>query len=233
MTAEQHKKRYFLIVDSNIDDRFRTSLLLQQFGYNICTAHTAEEAVEFTCVAPPAAIIAEGGQVGAALLSRLQKTPCFSDVPVVLLSAAPEQVRSEACAAVLVKPVDPEAFYRAIQAIVEKTPRRNIRTATYLAAKLDDGSGSEGYVTVLSEYGMFFRTLEPRPVQTRLKVFFDIKGRTIRLEAVVLYCYSFDEGPFKEPGLGMKFEKINAEDRALIKAFILEQVENGITRKEP
>lgn len=233
MSEAQNKKRYFLIVDSNIDDRFRTSLLLQQFGYNICTAHTAEEAIEFTCVAPPAAIIAEGGQVGAALLARLKKSPCVPDVPVVLLSASPHPVGTGECTAVLGKPVDPEAFYQTIQAIVEKTPRRNIRTATYLAARLEDESGSEGYVTVLSEYGMFFRTLEPRPRNARLKVSFDIRGRTIRLEAVVLYCYAFDEGPFKEPGLGMKFEKINAEDRNLIKAFILEQVENGISRKEP
>lgn len=230
MTDAQNKKRYFLIVDSNIDDRFRTSLLLQQFGYNICTAHTAEEAVEFTCVAPPAAIITEGGQTGAALLARLKKTPCFSDVPVVLLSASPEPARSGECAAVLRKPVDPEAFYQAVQAVVEKTPRRNIRTATYIAARLENESGAEGYVTVLSEYGMFFRTLEPRPVNARLKVFFDIKGSTLRLDVVVLYCYSFDEGPFKEPGLGMKFEKISSGDRALIKAFILEQVENGIKR---
>ncbi len=46
----------------------------------------------------------------------------------------------------------------------------------------------------------------------------------ISLEAVVLYSCSSGEGPFREQGMGMKFVKISPQDRALIKAYILEEV---------
>ncbi len=235
MNSAEKNKRFILVVDNNVDDRFHTSMVLQQFGYNICTAGTAVEAIEFMSVAPPAGVVAEAGLTGSNLLSRIKKDPCFSDVPVILLSSTPnaaleDRARRGEYAAFLRKPVDVEALYRAIQSAVEKTPRQNIRIATSLKAKLEDES--DGIVTVLSEFGMFFRTLDPRPVNSHLSLSIEIKGRTIKLEAVVLYSCSFDEGPFKEPGMGMKFVEINLEDRALIKAFILEQVEGGIARPD-
>ena len=55
-----------------------------------------------------------------------------------------------------------------------------------------------------------------------------IKGRLIKLEAVVLYVTNFGEGPFKEPGMGMKFVKISPEDRKWIATFIHDQLEEGI-----
>jgi len=232
-TAEM-KKRFILVVDNNVDDRFHTSMVLQRFGYNICTARSGEEAVEFMSVSPPAAVVSEAGLTGAGLLSRVKKDARFLDVPLILVSTRPDQALEDRArrgeyAAFLRKPVDVEELYRVIQSAVEKTPRRNIRIAVYLKAKLeDDPEGTDAFVTVISEYGMFFRTLEPRPANTRVPVTIEIKGRSVKLEAVVLYASSFDEGPFKEPGMGMKFVKISPEDQALIKTFILEQVGSDI-----
>jgi hypothetical protein len=93
-----------------------------------------------------------------------------------MLSGAPdpameERARKGEIAALLRKPVDTEALFRAVQAAMEKTPRRNIRIAAYLPAVLEDGGpAAEGVVSVLSEYGMFFRTLEPRALHARVPV---------------------------------------------------------------
>jgi len=230
--TERHK-RVVLLVDSNVDDRFSISMLLQRFDCTIFTAHSADEAIEFMCVAPPAAIVAEAVPTGYELISRFKKESRFSDVPIILLlsheQSLEKQVSRGEIAAVLRKPVDVEAFYRIVEEVIHKGPRRNIRTATYLMANLDDNLGEDdGYVTVLSEFGMFFRTLAPRPVNTRVGVHFDIKGRAIRLEAIVLYITSFDEGPFKEPGMGLKFVKISPDEKDLIRTFILERFEEGI-----
>jgi len=237
MDASERAKRYVLVVETNVDDRFMVSMLLQRFGCTICSAHSAEEALEFLSVAPPAAVVSEGGQYGVGLLARIKKDGRFSDVPVILLTSSPDhaledRVRRGEIAAVIRKPVDPEAFYRAIQASVEKTPRKNLRIATYLSAKLaDDPAGEDGYVTVLSEFGMFFRTLEPRKVHAKVPVGITVKDRAISIEAEVLYTCEFDEGPFKEPGMGMKFTKISDDARALIRNFILEQIGAGtVTR---
>ncbi len=230
------ESRFVLIIDASVDDRFVTGMLLQRFGYTICSAHTPEEAVEFMYVAPPAAVVSEGGAAGASLLDRIKQDAHFTDVPVIILESSPDPIlearaRRGDIAACLRKPVDAEALFRAVQNSVERTPRQNIRITTYLKARLgDDLPGAEGYVTVLSEHGLFFRTLEPRPEQARMPVSVERTGRTITLEAQALYSSSFDEGPFKEPGMGMKFTKISDDARALIRGFILEQIEAGIVR---
>ena len=229
----KHRKPYVLLLDDNIDERFQTSMLLQQFGYNICTAHTAGEALDFLCVAPPVGIIAEAGLTGSGLLSRLTKDPRFSEVQLILLASAPDRALEDLAhrgelAGFLRKPIEAEGLYRAVQIAVEKTPRKNIRVATYLQASLEDGAGGrEGFVTVLSEFGLYFRTLEPRPVRTRLGLGFEIPGRAINVQAEVLYSYAFNDGPFTDPGMGMKFLQMSPADQAEIKAYIMKQLDVG------
>ena len=239
VTDAQKNKRYVLVVDAVIDDRFYTGMLLQRFGCNTLTAHSPAEAIEFMAVAPPSAVVADAEQNGPTLLSKITQDPRFLDVPLILLSSShnaelESRARRGDFAAFLRKPLDVDAFYRVVQEVIEKGPRRNLRIETHVTAKLEDElSGGEGHITVLSEYGMFFRTLEPRPVHARVPISFTIKGRLIKLEAIVLYTTTFEEGPFKEPGMGMKFVKFSRADRDLIAAFIREQIEEGITRPGP
>jgi CheY-like chemotaxis protein len=237
MIAAEKNKRYILVMDADVDDRFHTCMLLQRFGYNIFTAHTAEEAIEFMTVAPPSAVVTDAGPGGSLLLSWITKDPRFLDIPIILISKSPDaglesRARIGEFAASLQKPLNVEEFYRVVQTVIEKGPRRNLRIVTHLTLKLEDGlGGGEGHVTVLSEYGMFYRTLDPRPVNARIPAVLELKCRLIQLEAVVLYTTSFDEGPFKEPGMGMKFVKISRADRDLIATFMLEQLEEGIVRQ--
>jgi hypothetical protein len=72
----------------------------------------------------------------------------------------------------------------------------------------------------------------PHPINTIIPAVFEINGRLVKLDTVVLYTTNFDEGPFKEPGMGMKFVKISRADRNRIAIFILEQLEEGIVRQQ-
>jgi len=230
-SKEDGKKRYILLVDKNVDDRFRAGMMLQRFGYNICTANSAQEAMDFIHVTPPAAIVTEAGITGSSLISRIKKDGRFSDVSLMFMTAEPDldlelRARRGEIAACLRKPVEAEALYQAVQAVVEKTPRKNIRIATALEAKLESvEENSKGLVTVISEYGMFFRTAEPQDLNAELSVTITFPDRTISLTAVVLYSYSLEASPFNEPGMGLKFTKIKTEDQAFIKAYILDHVE--------
>jgi CheY-like chemotaxis protein len=232
-------KNYILVVDNNVDDRFQTGMVLQRFGYNICTASSAAVAIDFIHVAPPAAIVSEGGMTGTSLASRIRKDQRFSHIPVMLLTAARDldlevRARKGEFAACLTKPLDVEKFYQAIQAAIEKTPRKNIRIDASLEAKLENvAEGEKGLVTVLSEYGLFFLTEEPQPLNKTVTVSFTVNGRTITVEAVVLYSYSLEASPFRAPGMGMKFVKISPDDQAFIKSFILEKVQGDIARQDP
>jgi len=82
--------------------------------------------------------------------------------------------------------------------------------------------------SVLSEHGMYVRTLRPHASNTRLPVQIVIKGRFIPVEAVVLYSHTFGEGPFKEPGMGLKFVRVAPQDQELIRLFIQEELMKGI-----
>jgi len=120
------------------------------------------------------------------------------------------------------QPLDAEKFYQAVTAALGMTMRKNMRIKTALLARLD--GVEEGIVSVLSEYGMFFPTEEPRPLNTVVKAELEIGERTLKLEAIVLYSYELETSPFKEAGMGMKFVTISPEDQAFIKSYILEQV---------
>jgi CheY-like chemotaxis protein len=239
MEADQDRKvpdsRYILIVDPDRDDCARTGTMLQKFGYGIWSAHTAAEALDSLCVAPPIGIIADASMKGLSLLSLVTKDARFSGVPLILLASSPDTAlearlsRGE-FSACLKKPVDCEMLYRVIQSSIHNSARQNIRIVTSLKALAGGEAGKvEGMVTTLSELGLFFSVPDLLPVKTRLPIHLEIKGKMISLEAVVLYSCSSGEGPFREQGMGMKFVKISPDDRALIKAYILEEVNAGIT----
>ncbi len=234
-TASERLVLYVLVVDTGLSERFTMSMLLQRFGCAVCSASSAKEAIEFLCVAPAVAVFAEAGTVGLDLQARLSSDARFRDVPLVLVAESPERdlekrVQLGEFAGLLRRPFNADEVFATIQRVIEKGTRRNIRIATSFPASLGDtASAVEGHVTVLSQYGLFFRTLELRPVNARVTVEFSVWERPISLEATVLYASSFEDGPFLEPGMGLKFVKIGPEDSSLIRAYILEHIGRGIT----
>jgi len=231
--------RYVLVVDSDWNDRFTLSMLLQRFGYTIASTSSAREGVEFLCVAPAVAVFAESGPVGAELAARLKGDARFRDMPLIMVANGQDRSLEERLlrgelAGLLRTPISPDDVFQVIQKAIEKGQRGNIRIPTALPAELRGEQGvTEGFITVLSQYGMFFRTLEPQPVKTRARVSISFGDRTVDLHAEVLYIISFEEGPFCAPGMGMKFVDIAPEDSALLRFFIHEQLGAGIIPSGP
>lgn len=225
--------RYLLVVDSDWSDRFTLSMLLQRFGYTVASTSCAKEGVEYLCVAQAEAVFAEVGEAGTELIERLKKDARFQDVPIIIVSKSHDlgmeaRLQRGELAGLLRTPVDPNEVYRVVQKVIEKGRRSNIRIETAIKAVLHDGPGRrDGFVTVLSQLGMFFRTLDPLPVNAQVAVDVSLWDRSVRVEAEVLYVVTFEEGPFCEPGMGMKFLKIEAQGSSLIKAFIDEQIGMG------
>jgi hypothetical protein len=56
----------------------------------------------------------------------------------------------------------------------------------------------------------------------------NINGRIVAVETAVLYSHRFGDGPFTEPGMGLKFLRISPEDRNYIRQFILDEITAGI-----
>ncbi len=238
-SVSERNSRYLLVIDSDANELYYTSMLLQRFEYNICTAMNVDEAVEMVSVTLPTLILSElslKGRNGLDLLELLKADPRTARVPIVLMAFDPSQEVERKClqtgSALIRKPVQAEDLYRTIQLKIENTPRENIRISTRLPVMINDerlDCGGQGEcATVLSQHGIYVRMLNPLPVGSKTSLQIIVKERTITIKAVVLYSHRFGEGPFKEPGMGLKFISIASEDQDFIQQFIREEVTKGI-----
>jgi len=237
----ERRKRFVLVVDNNQRDANYIGFLLQNLGYNSTVVRSGEEALEFTVLAVPALVVTElvlPGINGLDLASRFGRDSLLSAVPLIIQtrftsSEIEDSVRRAGVAGYVNKPVQPFELFRAVQQVLEPTPRQNIRVPVLLNASLDEASMDRDLVTMLSDEGLFLRTAEPRAVGSQHVVTFMLEIRVIRVDAIVLYAYRFSEEPQKEPGMGMKFLNLSPVDKDAIQNYIREQVSPGIAPEQP
>ena len=232
--------RFIMVADGDTNDLVYISLLLQRFQYHVCTAKTAAEALAMTSVAPPILVVTAQflpDMSGYDLFLRLKLDPRTSQVPVIVLTHAgdlltAQRFREAGVAACLDKPVQVEDLYPAIQSAIESRPRKNLRITTVLPVTVNGvllSSDTGECATVLSEHGIYIRTLKPAAVNTRLMLTVLVRNRLVSAEAVVLYSYGQGQDLFKEPGMGLKFVRIAPEDREFIRQYIREEITRGVS----
>jgi CheY-like chemotaxis protein len=237
--AQNGTKRYIMVVDSKAQELLSTSLLLQRFDYQVWSANTAGQALEMVSVAVPALVIADlvlPGMSGMDLFHLLRQDPRTSSLPVVFLipagdGAAEKRCREAGAAGCISKPIQAEELYRTVQAAIEPTPRKNIRIKTRMAVLVNNVPLKciEGEcASILSEHGMYVPIPKPYPKNEQLTVQIKINNRSVSAKASVLYRHTYGEGPFKEPGMGLKFISMAPEDQDFIRQFIREEATKGI-----
>jgi CheY-like chemotaxis protein len=237
--GHDRNSRFMLVVDSDANNLFYTSMLLQRFDYRICMAATAEEALQMVTVAVPSLVITAldlKGMNGIELMQQLAQNPGTAAIPVIVLTRQGDLIGDKRCreagaADCLDKPVLAEQLFWAVEAAVETTPRTSIRIRTRLPVTVNnmplvDVEGA--CVSVLSEHGMFLRTQRPAPANTRLSLQIGLNDRLIAIEAVVRSSYRTGEGPYNEPGMGLQFVRTSSKDQELIRQFIRNEVTRGI-----
>ena len=231
--------RFLLVVDSDANNLYLTSMLLQRLDYHICSSKTAAEAREMAAVAVPALIITAHylkDSTSLELMNKLKEDPRLRSVPVIVLIPEGDLVGERQCrdagvTACLAKPVQAEDLYRTIQEAIEPTPRQNIRISTRLPVSINDkplNCGEGECASVLSEHGMYIRTLKPFGKNTLLPIRIDLRGQSVSAQAEVLYSHTFGEGPFGEPGMALKFVQITPQDQEQVRLFIRSEVTRGI-----
>lgn len=231
--------RFIMVADGDTNDLVYISILLQRFQYHVCTAKTAAEALAMTAIAPPVLVVTAQflpDMSGYDLFLRLKVDPRTSEVPVIVITHAGDLItaqrfRDAGVAACLDKPVQVEDLYPAVQSAIESRPRKNLRITTVLPVTVNGvllSRDAGECATVLSEHGIYIRTLKPAVVNTRLLVTILVKNRLVSVDAVVLYTYGHGQGLFKEPGMGLKFVRIDSEDREFIRQYIREEITRGV-----
>ncbi len=237
--------RTILLVDGSASILFYLGMLLKRLAYKVVTARSAEDALRMMEDSAPSLVLTELSlpqMSGVQFLKKIKDTARLKAIPVVILTSENDPEMKDACArmgsaAYLNKPVEPDVLYRTIQSVSESVPRANIRLSASLKVVVGDGSEIGGtkrteYATAISEGGLYIRTLYPQPRNAVTPLRILINDREIRAKAVVLYSYALGEGPFEEPGMGMKFVEISDADRAFIRAFIKDQLTRDIAPQE-
>ncbi len=233
--------RTIMLVDSSPSILFYLAMLLKRLEYKVVSARSAEDALRMMEDAIPSIILTEAVQPrmsGVEFIKKIKAASRFKAIPVVVLTAEKDPgmkaaCTREGCAAYLLKPAEPEELYRTIQSVSESMPRTHIRLSASLTVVVGDDSSMGGtkrteYATAISEGGLFIRTLYPQPRNAVTPLVIHINDKKIRAKAVVLYTYGKGEGPFAEPGMGMKFVEISDADRALIRNFIKDRLTSDI-----
>ena len=230
---------YVLVVDSDPEGLVSLSRILQRFDYHVCTAGTAEEALEMVKVAVPYLVITDmslSGMNGFELIQFLKQEPYTAGVPVIvktgqLTPALDQMCRQAGAEACIQRPVQIEDLYRKVQAAIEPKPRSHIRISTQLPVfvnnrPLDLDAGE--CASMLSAHGMYIRTQKPYPVKMKMLVQVSLPGKTVSAEAKVVYSHSFGQGPHGGPGMGLYFVEITPEDQNLIRTYVNAEVTKGI-----
>jgi CheY-like chemotaxis protein len=239
------KKRILFVVDGDASDLYYTGMLLQRLDYSIYTTRMAEEALDVMRFAVPLLILTEASlprMSGVEFLKRIKQDPKTTSVPVVVYTASPDLSLADlclraGCAAYLRKPVDPDELYAAIQKATEAGPRQYARLNICVQVIVGDEKTAEvsldgDCVTALSENGMYISTARPHVTGESLAITLFLGNAKIRGEGVVLYSFTGNKGPMGAPGIGIKFTRINAEDRNLIRAFVKKELTQDIARRE-
>lgn len=241
VTTLARETRTILLVDNSATTLFYWGMLLKRLEYKVVSKRNAAEALTVLETDPPAAVLTEitlSGMDGVALLKEIKGDRRFKDIPVVMLTSVTDAAvkadcERQGCAAWFCKDVEPDMLYQKLQTLVESTPRQHIRLNTSVKVIVGDGTAMGGsarteYASAISEGGLYVRTQYPQPQNALTPVRILLDGGEVRAKAVVLYSCGKNEGPYREPGMGLKFEEISDQDRHLIRQFIKEQLTRGI-----
>jgi CheY-like chemotaxis protein len=242
-SGPDQKSRFLVVVDSDANSLYYTSMLLQRFHYKTVSATTAREALTIAAVKVPALVVFALGlkdMPGLDFVTLFRKRHGTA-VPFVAIRKQDDLFGEQDCQGQGVsycfsRPVSAEDLYRAVQAAVEKTPRHYIRIRTLLPVQsctMSHDCLENACTTDLSERGMFVRTEKPASAKTHLSCTLQLYGQVVVVDADVLYSYRNNEGPYQEPGMGIAFTRIAPKDQELIRRFIRNEVTRGITPLHP
>jgi CheY-like chemotaxis protein len=237
----ESQKHSLLVVDGSATYLFYMATVFRKLKYTVRTATTAELALKALNDSVPSLVITDillSNMSGMEFLKKMKQNPQLRAIPVIIhtsdiTKSLQEKCMAMGCVGYFNKPAEPDVLYRAIQKATEATPRRMIRIETSLKVEVGDGTVSGGgkreeTVTSLSEGGLYVQSLTPEPVNTILTLTIFFASKQVTAQAEVHYSSVTIGGQHKQPGMGMQFVNISAEDKFFIRGFIKDQIAKGL-----
>jgi CheY-like chemotaxis protein/Tfp pilus assembly protein PilZ len=231
---------FVLIVDSDPQNLFFLSMIIQHLGYKTSSALGVGKALEIASDAAPSLVISElnlKGLSGLDLLDRLEQSPGARPVPVIIMTreltpGLELQCRRAGAVACLEKPIQANALFQAIDPIMAPGSRRkDLRIRTRLSVTVDDrplDCVDGECATNLSVNGMYLRTLRSYPVNSEVLVQATLNGQEIEAKARVVYSHGAGAGQSGLRGIGLQFLETSPQAAEIIRRFINDEAAHGI-----
>jgi len=164
---------------------------------------------------------------GKACLEKLRANPMFNYIKIVAVADAADtgilkQATESGANAYLTRPLCVTELYSTIQRLTETNPRRIPRLRVIFKVTVLSGTaGRSAFATMISEKGVFVRTMHPLDKGAEVKLTLDLPSSTpVVLDGTVIYQVKFDRDRFVEPGMAILFKGLKEEVRLGLKKFI-------------
>ncbi|MBI5587643.1 MAG: PilZ domain-containing protein [Deltaproteobacteria bacterium] len=229
-----------LVADEDDARSLHAALLVKRLEYNVFVAANGEDLVRITNRIIPHLILLDIRMpfVGwESCLEMLRSDTLLRMIKVI--SVADEKDRrlledslKKGANAYLARPLRACALYSTIQKLTETHPRLVPRLRVIFKVTLHAGeTGRACYATMLSEQGLFIRSVNPLPDGTMLKLSLELPGSTpLALEGEVIFTRPLMKDGWIEPGMGVKFINMNDGLRDALKRFIEDQLSVDMER---
>lgn len=120
-SGKPQSKQWVLIVDDDPDVRDALQLVLESWGWPARTAANGREALDTMSGAIPALVLVDlmmPVMSGAELVLEMRRTKHLSDIPVVLVTAWPDEAEALGTQGCVSKPIDLDQLLTSVGAIL-------------------------------------------------------------------------------------------------------------------
>ncbi|MBI5969882.1 MAG: response regulator [Deltaproteobacteria bacterium] len=195
--------------------------LLNRVEYNVFTVTTSYEMFKVTTGITPHLILLDLRMplvAGMTCLEKLRSNKGLNAIKVVMVSTAADlpslkETLKKGAQAYIINPIKPTELYTTIHGLIEPHPRKCLRLRVIFKAAVTSGNMMwRLYATVISENGVFIRTVNPLPEGTSVHLSLELPSpKPIELDGTVVYAVKLDKNSLMEPGMGIKF--VNAPEK--------------------
>jgi len=224
------EKKSVLIVCHTAAGQMYLGVLLNRIWYSPVLARTAEEGTRLAMTTPFSLILFDGDVSDLELkpaITLLRCDPSVKDIPLVVFmtnenAAANESLLSQGCSAVLTKPLDLAIVYGVLGRLSGQ-PRNTPRIAVKFHVAIEEGTPEKELTCInLSEGGLYLRTHQALPENTRLTIKFTLPRdmAEIKLNAEVVRSTPLGTQIETEPGMGLRFLDMSQETKQRIRNFV-------------
>ncbi len=206
------------------------AILLKRLEYNVFVASNPPDLLRIAGTILPNVILLDMRMPfldGQTCLEKLRSNHRLDYIKIITVSdevdsgMLRESLKNGANAFVT-RPVNVSALYAAIQGLTESRPRKIPRLRViFKVTVLHGNTGRTAFATMISEKGIFVRTLHPLEKGTDVKLTLDLpSSHPLVLDAAVIYQVRNDRDEFVEPGMGLLFKNVAPEVSRGLREFI-------------